>query len=315
MLSGITAVVSAGSSGAVVTGLTDGTTYTFTVHATNALGNGPESQPSNPVTPTPPPPPPPAPADLAVTLAGPASVDFGAAAIYTINVANNGQSPAPQVIVSDTIPAIGSTFVSSTASQGVCSSSGTTLTCNLGAMAAGSTAVITFTLDVSAQGTNQVSAQARDAAGNLLADPTPGDNTASLTTTINGTKTTTDIQVTGSAHNGGPAAGQADFYTWQIKNGNNQVANDVVFANTLPSTLVFSSVSSNIGICSGPPAGSVGGTVTCSVGSLAVGQTMVVTVNVIVPNAGTIATTGTATFNGTDTNQGNNSSTVTIQAK
>jgi uncharacterized repeat protein (TIGR01451 family) len=313
--SGITASVSGGVSGAVATGLTDGTTYTFTVHATNALGNGPESQPSNPVTPTPPPPPPPAPADLAVTLTGPASVDFGAAATYTINVANNGQSAAPQVIVTDTIPAIGSSLVSSTASQGVCTFSGATLTCNLGAMAAGSTAVITFTLDVLAQGTNQASAQARDAAGNLLADPTPGDNTASLTTTINGTKTTTDIQVTGSAHNGGPAAGTADFYTWQIKNGNNQVANDVVFANTLPSTLVFSSVSSNIGTCSGPAPGSLGGTVTCSAGTLAVGQTLVVTVNVIVPNAGTIATTGAATFNGTDINQANNSFTVTIQAK
>jgi uncharacterized repeat protein (TIGR01451 family) len=313
--SGITASVSANSSGAAVTGLTDGTTYTFTVRASNALGNGPESQPSNPVTPTAPPPPPPAPADLTLTLGGPASVDFGAAATYTINVANNGQSGAPQVIVTDTIPAIGSAYVSSTASQGVCTFSGTTLTCNLGAMAAGSTAVITFTLDVSAQGANQASVQARDAAGNLLADPTPGDNTASLTTTINGTKTTTDIQVTGSAHNGGPAAGTADFYTWQIKNGNNQVANDVVFANTLPSTLVFSSASSNIGTCSGPPPGSLGGTVTCSAGSLAVGQTLVVTVNVIVPNAGTIATTGAATFNGTDTNQANNSFTVTIQAK
>jgi putative cell wall-binding protein len=35
-----------------VTGLTNGTAYTFTVHATNDTGNGPESAPTNAVTPT-----------------------------------------------------------------------------------------------------------------------------------------------------------------------------------------------------------------------------------------------------------------------
>jgi hypothetical protein len=40
------------SSPIVVTGLTNGTTYTFTVRATNATGTGPASSPSNSVTPT-----------------------------------------------------------------------------------------------------------------------------------------------------------------------------------------------------------------------------------------------------------------------
>ena len=37
---------------ATVTGLTNGTTYTFTVSPSNPAGNGPASSPSNAVTPT-----------------------------------------------------------------------------------------------------------------------------------------------------------------------------------------------------------------------------------------------------------------------
>ena len=47
---GITAT--GASSPIVVSGLTNGTSYTFTVHATNAIGSGPESTASNSVTPT-----------------------------------------------------------------------------------------------------------------------------------------------------------------------------------------------------------------------------------------------------------------------
>ena len=48
---GVSPVLAATATSGTVTGLTDGTTYTFTVHAINAGGNGMESTPSNPVTP------------------------------------------------------------------------------------------------------------------------------------------------------------------------------------------------------------------------------------------------------------------------
>src|SRR5262249_15739382 len=77
---GITATTANGNiTSAVLTGLTNGTTYTFTVHATNSKGASAESAPSNAVTPTRPL----GQTDMSINLTGPATINAGGNAVYT----------------------------------------------------------------------------------------------------------------------------------------------------------------------------------------------------------------------------------------
>ena len=73
-----------------------------------------------------------------------ARASIGNTLTYTLAVTNNGSTPNSAAVITDTLPA-GVTFV---ASASGCTAAGATVTCNVGALAAGQTRAFTFTATV-----------------------------------------------------------------------------------------------------------------------------------------------------------------------
>lgn len=301
----------------VITGLLGGHTYTFTVHATNVFGNGPESAPSLPVTV-------PLGADVSASMTAPATVSIaGAMVTYNLRVTNNGPLDAAEVTFSETLPA---PLVSFSTTQGMCTGTlGTTgFSCNLNSMIAGSTATVAITVQLPASQssgsfTNSITVNATNAAGGNI-DPNLANNTASATVTVDApcAPATTDLQTTGSAQNGNPVHGAPDTFTWQIKNnqGNTAASCSTFIASTTAPTgdiYTINSASTTQGTCS-----IANNQLSCNLGTIAGGATVTVTV-IATPSAAAPANsysmTGSANFTGTDTNTANNSSTVLIGAQ
>ena len=204
-------------------------------------------------------------------------------------------------------------------SQGTCTGGGASVVsvgCTIGFMEPGTSAQIHVIAQMQKQSiTNSATVSGTDFAGTPLPTASASVTTAAPSPAPSGSGVTTDLQITGSAHKGGVKVNDPDFYTWQVKDNKPIEAPGVVMTNVLPDSLEFSSVTTDLGTCVGPAPGTLGGTVTCTVSSLGAAgapNQFNVQVNVIVRATGTIMNTGTVTFNGTDSNPGNDSFTVKI---
>ena len=92
---GVVACPMSGATSCTVSGLTNNTEYTFTVHASNSVGPGPESDPSNIVTPHAPS----VPTVPAKPTGVTASVTTGSAVVSWVAPAANGGSPITSYVV------------------------------------------------------------------------------------------------------------------------------------------------------------------------------------------------------------------------
>jgi uncharacterized repeat protein (TIGR01451 family) len=247
--------------------------------------------------------------DMAVTATGPSSVTAGTNATYTITITNNGPNAAQGVVLSDTLPA-GSSFVSMTRTSGTdnftLSQSGGNATETANAnIASGSSD--TFSLVVFApsslpngaafNNTSVVSAQ--------NPDPTPSNNSATVTGSIVNNNTNADLAVSIT----GPASGnEGDTVTYNITVTNAGPANatGVVLTDTLPSILNFKSATSSQGTFS-----TSGGVVTFTLGAVANGGTATASVTAQAIEDGSASDTASVSSSSPDPNTGNNTASAT----
>ncbi|MFD9410945.1 calcium-binding protein [Streptomyces sp. NPDC059989] len=134
-------------------------------------------------------------ADLSVTKSGATTLSLGDPVTYNVRVTNNGTSPATGVQLTDALTGTsGGTVLSTTTTQGSCTTTPSQATCALGTLPVGATATVTVTAEPSRTGTLTDTATATAA----QADPVPGNNTRSVTTTVSNTRGCTIVGTSGN---------------------------------------------------------------------------------------------------------------------
>ena len=246
-------------------------------------------------------------ADLAVTKEG-LFPTFTGHLNYAITVTNNGPDDATGVVLTDTLPALVD-FVSADATVGTCTHDTGVVTCDIGALANGASSEITIstlppTVETDTDVTNTVTVTAAEE------DPTPGNNTASATTTI--FPPVVDLSVSISSTPTEPLVNEPITYDIGVSNTGGLIpwatATGVVLTIELPPGITLVSVTPDQGSCN-----TVNGTITCTIGDILGGETASVEVVVTAPvAAGTITLSASVSTETPDFNAENNATSSAI---
>ncbi len=242
-------------------------------------------------------------ADLAVTKNGPSTASAGSDVSFDVTIFNFGPDDSATVSLDDPLPP-GMTFVSATQNNGPAFSCSTptvgtngTITCTLALFPAGSSADFTFVANIppaTPQGTTFTNIA-------TASSQTPDDNNEndSGVTSVTVPIPQADIGV----QKVGPSSAAADTdvaYSISVNNAGPDAADSFSLTDTLPGTMTFVSITQNSGPafdCSSHPSVGSGGTITCTIASLAAGTTATFTLTGHIPPGTASGTTFSNTAN------------------
>ncbi len=238
------------------------------------------------------------PTDLTLTMTdAPDPINVAELVTYTITVNNNGPNDAEGTAVNDPLPA-GSQLVFATSSQGSCSGT-SSVACLLGTVPNGGSATVTIQVRALTAGTLTNTASVSAGAS----DTNPGDNQATVTTTVNNpSASTADLSVSITDSPDPAGIGASILYTITVQNAGPGSSTNVVVQGQLAPGLSFLSSNASQGSCVGTD---------CNLGTLASGGSATVSVVASAAAAGSYATSASAYGNASDPATANNLATTT----
>lgn len=250
-------------------------------------------------------------ANLVATNADtPDPVNPGGTITYTQTITNNGPDAATSVSFSQTLPA-GVTFQSLTSPGGwsctTPSVGGTgVVNCTIASLANGANGSFTLVVNVTASAgtiTDTVTASSS------TFDPTSGNNSATAVTTIVAAASA-DLTITKTTTATSAPVGSQFAYTITLHNNGPDAATSVVMTDTLPTSLLFRSITQPAGFTCTTPAVGTTGTITCNAATFAnnVTATFTLTVEVAPGATGTIVNSAGVSSATNDPASGNSGS-------
>ncbi len=226
-------------------------------------------------------------ANLRITKA----VNVGSASVgdtltYTLVATNLGPSDTTGVVVSDPLAATLQPLTA-TRPSGTCFITGQNVTCPAITLASGASTTITITARVLPAAVGTTITNAASLSGSDP-DPTPGNNTASVATTIG---QAADLHVTKSVAPAAVNLGSNATWTVAVRNDGPGPAAGVSVTDTLPAGVTVQSITASQGTCG------TGNPFTCAIGTIASGATATIVVVARPPSSAagtTITNTATA---------------------
>ena len=250
-------------------------------------------------------------ADLSITKTdGVTTATPGGSVTYTITASNAGPSNAPGATVADTFPAsLTCTWTCVGAGGGTCTASGSGNINDTVNLPAGGSVTHTASCAVSAAASGTLANTATVAAPPGVADPTPGNNSATDTDTL---AASADLAITKTDGVVSVTAGGTTTYTITASNAGPSNATGATVTDTFPASLTctWTCVGAGGGTCTASGSGNISGTV-----NLPAGGSVTYTASCGISGAATGSLSNTATVAApagvTDPTPGNNSATDT----